>query len=201
MNLLLPFLLTKAKYKVFCFLSHWLSVRITWASQWCHNLYLDSSYNCAASHQECSFLPKRGSRTRDDPHETDHQKYPNFPKKCCQRKQKRKTVILLWEFQASSKLKLQVYWKAVGDFMYKIRRLLIVLSQIGLQPSLNCGILLYELFSMALWLLPISHLHYYQRIYVMLWPHPLDYFFCPKGTHMLTHDFLILSFDLLVPLV
>lgn len=61
-----------------------------------------------------------------------------------------------------------MYWKVVGDFLYKIRRLLIVLPQIGLQPSLNCGILLYELSPMALWLLPISHLHYYQRIYVML---------------------------------
>lgn len=56
----------------------------------------------------------------------------------------------------------------MSDLRYRIRQLLIVLPQTGLQPSLNCGILLCELFPVALRLLPISHLHYYQRIYVML---------------------------------
>lgn len=146
------------------------------------------------------WFPSQGgnSRTRDNPHDINHQKHPNFPKKHCQRKQRRKTVILLWESQASSKLKLRVHWKVVGDSQYRIRRLLIVLPQTGLQPSLNCGILFCELSPVALWLLPISHLRYYQRIYVMLWPHPLDDLTCPKGTHVLTHDFLMLAFDLLV---
>lgn len=35
----------------------------------------------------------------------------------------------------------------------------------------------------------------------MLWPHPLDDLSCPKGTHVLAHDFLMLAFDLLVPWV
>lgn len=110
-------------------------------------------------------------------------KPPRFSKETdCQRKQRGKMVILLWESQASSKLKLQVNWKVVGDFQYRIRRLLIVLPQTGLQPSLNCGILFCELSPVAPWLLPISHLCYYQRIYVVLWPHPLNDLSCPKGT-------------------
>lgn len=146
------------------------------------------------------WFPSQGgnSRTRHNLHDINHQKYPNFPKKYCQRKRRGKTVILLWESQASSKLKLQVNWKVVGDSQYRIRRLFLVLP---LQPSLNCGILVCELSPVALWLLPISCLRYYQRIYVMLWPHPLDDLSCPEGTHVLTHDFLILAFNLFVPWV
>lgn len=134
------------------------------------------------------------SRTRDSPHDINYQKYPNFPQKHCQRKQRGKTVILLWESQASSKLKLQVNWNVVGDFQYRIRRLLIVLPQIGLQPSLNCGILFCELSPVAASdpSSPLSPEDLCQALTPSFrWP------LLPKGD-MLTHDFLMLAFDFLV---
>lgn len=76
-------------------------------------------------------------------------KIPKSSKETLPKKTKREDSNPSWESQASSKSKLQVNWKVVGDFQYRIRRLLIVLPQTAPQISLNCGILFCELSPVA----------------------------------------------------